>query len=73
MNREEQAEKNRAMFPWAAGIVDDLRAEFGPGVKLTFVQENGHTLGKKFEGGVVPVIDKPAHVIMNRGQKRHER
>ncbi len=73
MSREEQARKNREMFPFAAQIVEELRAEFGPGVKLLYAEENGSSVGKKTEGGVVPVIDKPAHVILNRGQKRHER
>lgn len=40
---------NRAEFPETSRIVDKFRAEFGPGVKLVYAEENGKTIGKKPE------------------------
>ena len=49
-------QKNRAMFPVAAGIVDALREVFGPGVRLEYAEENGQQIGKQGPEGIQPVI-----------------
>lgn len=49
-------EDNRAAFPFAASVVDELRAVFGDGVKLIYAAENGREIGKEDKTpGVVPV------------------
>lgn len=47
MDRETRAAANRANFPYAAGVMDELRKQFGPGVRLVYAEENGQTLGRK--------------------------
>ena len=44
---QQAADRNRADFPFATGVIDALRAEFGPGVRLVYAEENGRTLGRK--------------------------
>lgn len=39
-------EQNRADFPVTAAWVDSLRAAFGHGVKLIYLEESGQTRGK---------------------------
>lgn len=52
-----EKDKNRADFPFAASIIDDLRKHFGPGVEITWASENGREVGRKSKNdGVVPVI-----------------
>lgn len=47
---------NRAAFPQAARIVDELREVFGPGVKLEFAEEGGREIGQRdLTGTAVPV------------------
>jgi hypothetical protein len=41
------ASNNRAEFPACAAILDEFRAEFGPGVKLVYGIEVGKSIGKK--------------------------
>lgn len=43
-------DQNRRNFPFAAGILDDLRAEFGGGVKITWASENGAEIGRRLSG-----------------------
>jgi hypothetical protein len=45
MTRDEERSANRAAFPEAARIVDELRSVFGPGVKLLWWKENGQAIG----------------------------
>lgn len=49
-------DRNRAQFPTVAGMVDEVRKFFGPGVKLLHGQEpDGREVGKApdyFSGGV---------------------
>jgi len=41
-----------------AGIVADVATEFGrDGFKVTFASENGHVLGKRFEGDGVKLSE----------------
>lgn len=41
----------RENLPVVAGIVADVATEFGrDGFKVTFASENGHVLGKRFDG-----------------------
>lgn len=42
--------ENRQRFPQAAERLDELRAEFGDEVRMTYVDENGCAAGKKLEG-----------------------
>jgi hypothetical protein len=42
----EQRSQNRERFPFAAARVDELRAVFGPGVKLLYASENGDSIGR---------------------------
>ncbi len=51
-------QENRDNFPFAAGIVDELREVFGDGVRIQWAEENGKTIGKKGPDGVRPVIEK---------------
>lgn len=46
---DEAAQRNRERFPFAARIVDELRAVFGPDVRPTFIEENGERIGKPAE------------------------
>lgn len=48
--KRQQKEKNRQQFPRAAALLDEYREEFGEDVRLTFVEENGKTLGKPISG-----------------------
>ena len=47
MTRNLAADQNRAAFPFAAGVIDALRRQFGTGVRLVYAEENGATLGRK--------------------------
>lgn len=47
-----EAESNRAAFPETAKLVDELRAVFGPDVKLVWASEGGREIGKRFADGV---------------------
>lgn len=38
---------NRKNFPKCTAVIDALRAEFGNGIKVTYVEENGKSIGKK--------------------------
>lgn len=49
-DKNQQREDNRRRFPYAAAILDDLRAEFGDGVKLIWAQENGAEIGRPISG-----------------------
>jgi hypothetical protein len=51
-------DKNRALFPFAAQIVDELREVFGDGVKVQWADENGQQIGNKGPDGVRPVIER---------------
>ena len=60
-------EKNRAMFPEAARIVDELRAVFGPGVKLTWAQENGNEIGERGPDGHPVIVEyKPQQDVSEK-------
>jgi hypothetical protein len=50
--------KNRAQFPFAARIVDELREVFGDGVTIEWAEENGQQIGKKGPDGVRPNIER---------------
>lgn len=50
--------QNRAQFPFAARIVDELREVFGDCVKIEWAEENGQQIGKKGPDGVRPVIER---------------
>lgn len=36
----------RRLFPTVVAFADELRSEFGDGVKLVYAQENGREIGK---------------------------
>jgi hypothetical protein len=38
-------QKNRDAFPFTATIIDDMRAHFGNGVRVSYAKENGKTVG----------------------------
>lgn len=64
-------DSNRAAFPFAAAVIDDLRKHFGAEVKITWASENGREIGKKQEGeGVVPVIWKRTLEEKKKGTAR---
>lgn len=44
-DQADQAAENRRNFPITAGILDEFRAAFGPGVKLINAVENGKKIG----------------------------
>jgi hypothetical protein len=49
-SREEaEREQMRVDWPGCTAIVDEVRAEFGPGVKAKYFSENGKTMGKPLE------------------------
>lgn len=50
MNKEEVREE----FPQACKLADELRAVFGDGVKLVYLQEGERELGKPGERGISP-------------------
>lgn len=54
----ESKQQNRAQFPFAARIVDELREVFGDGVRIEWAEENGRQIGNKGQDGVRPVIDR---------------
>lgn len=37
-------------FPFAASVLDDLREQFGTGVKLVWAAENGAEIGRPLSG-----------------------
>ena len=51
-----KAAENRRNFPQAAALLDDLRAEFGPQVKLVWANENGAEIGRKSPGPFFPIF-----------------
>lgn len=70
--------KNRAEFPNAAAILDELKQLFGDDVKLTYAAENGKTIGNSNAGesGRFLTVDrylalgiKPA-VIEKKGKRK---
>lgn len=46
------AADNRAAFPVTAKLVDELRAVFGPDVKLMWASEGGREIGTRGPQGV---------------------
>lgn len=50
MNKEEVREK----FPQACKLAGEVRAVFGDDVKLVYLKEGAHELGKPSERGVNP-------------------
>ena len=48
MTESESRAKNRAKFPFAANIMDELREVFGDGVALNYAAENGHVVGRNW-------------------------
>lgn len=62
---------NRDRMPQVAEIVDAFRAVFGD-VKVKYACENGIEIGKKTEGGVVPVLPlEMSDVRKANGRKSH--
>ena len=55
---EQRRQNNRATFPFATQILDDLRDVFGDGVRIQWAEENGKTVGTKGPDGVQPTIEK---------------
>lgn len=49
---------NRDKFPYAAGILDELRGIFGEGVRIVYAEEKGETVGNKGPDGVRPNIER---------------
>ncbi|MBY0499311.1 MAG: hypothetical protein K2P74_06845 [Nitrosomonas sp.] len=37
----------RRLFPECVGVADQFREVFGPGVKLTYAEEGGRSIGKR--------------------------
>lgn len=76
------AKSNRENMPTVAGVVDQFRAMFGDGVRVTYAQENGIEIGKKpvDVGVVVPTIGReltkrkaeviPTTTLRNRNTRR---
>jgi len=57
-------ESNRTAMPQVAQWVDDLRAAFGPGVRVTFAHENGRSVGQRDTQGVaVEPPPYPTHAL----------
>lgn len=50
VNKAQTRDQNRRTFPFAAGILDDLRVEFGDGVKITWASESGAEIGRRLSG-----------------------
>ena len=67
--------RNRAAMPITAALVDAFRAEFGPGVCVTYASEGGLTLGEPGPEGVVPVlallVDPPRHTPRHTRRASH--
>ena len=49
ISMEEQARKNREEFPICAAMVDSVRDVFGEGIKITYMEEGGRTIGRPAE------------------------
>jgi len=49
MTEEEKRELFRAEFPESAAAADMFRELFGPGVRLVYAEENGKTVGRKYD------------------------
>lgn len=45
--------KNRAAFPFASRMVDELREAFGDDVKVLWASENGAEIGRRLQGEFV--------------------
>jgi hypothetical protein len=58
----------RQTFPQACGMADELRSAFGDGVKLVYLKEGDHELGKLSERGVNPSIPGDAFVQKKRSR-----
>ena len=50
------ATDNRSRWPWVAKIIDELRRDFGPDVKVAHISENGRTVAG------APVPPEPYYV-----------
>lgn len=48
-----QSRSNREQFPFCAECVDDARKNFGSGIKVKYVKENGTEKGTRGEEGVI--------------------
>lgn len=42
----DERQRNRERMPTIAGVVDEFRRVFGPGVRLRYASENGHEVGE---------------------------
>ena len=58
-SKREQAERNRRDFPECSRILDRERVLFGPSVSMAWASENGREIGKRSEGVVPVIFDKP--------------
>lgn len=50
---QDKAAANRALFPHAAQVVDEMRSVFGPGVRLEYAAEGGREVGRREVPGVM--------------------
>jgi hypothetical protein len=57
VTREEQSQRNRADFPYAAEMLAHYRSIFGEGCKLKWASENGKEIGTKSQS--VPISVGP--------------
>ena len=48
--------RNRAQFPFATAVVDELRELFGEDTRVTWARESGQEIGTRGPDGVVPVF-----------------
>ena len=60
MDKKARQTAMRARFPYAAEVTDALRAEFGPQVAPTFMQQGDDTWGK--------LTDESRYTVIHAGQ-----
>jgi hypothetical protein len=63
----------RARFPFPAGIIDDLRAVFGPAVVPTYMQQGDDSWGRELDESRYTVIAGDNLVLPVKKEEKHGR
>lgn len=71
MDDQDKKARFRAGFPKCAAAADAFRDAFGPGISLTYAEENGHKVGRPADDSRFTVISGADLVLRIKKAKQH--
>lgn len=69
LSSESSKDKNRAAFPFAGRVVDELREAFGTSVKVLWASENGAEIGRRSQGDFVVALPHESAASIKKRMK----